>query len=48
MPGNTPTGLVISAEQSVSAFTSAGLVPCHVGFKSFPETSVNDAVGGAS
>ena len=40
---------VVSAEQSVSnAFTSAGLIPGHVDFKNFSDSSFNDTVGGAS
>ncbi|MGH3231589.1 MAG: ABC transporter substrate-binding protein, partial [Streptosporangiaceae bacterium] len=43
------TPAVISAEQSVSnAFTSAGLIPGHVDFKSFSDSSFNDTVGGGS
>ena len=40
------TPAVINAEQSVSnAFTTAGLIPGHVNFASFADTSFNDAVG---
>jgi sulfonate transport system substrate-binding protein len=43
------TPAVISAEQSVSnAFTSAGLIPGYVNFKSFSDSSFNDTVGGGS
>lgn len=43
------TPAVISSEQSVSnAFTSAGLIPGHVNFKNFSDSSFNDTVGGAS
>ena len=43
------TPAVVSAEQSVSnAFTSAGLIPGHVDFKNFSDSSFNDTVGGAS
>jgi sulfonate transport system substrate-binding protein len=43
------TPAVVSAEQSVSnAFTTAGLIPGHVDFKNFSDSSFNDTVGGAS
>ena len=43
------TPAVVSAEQSVSnAFTSAGLIPGHVDFKNFSDSSFNDTVGGGS
>jgi hypothetical protein len=43
------TPAVVSAEQSVSnEFTTAGLIPGHVDFKNFSDSSFNDAVGGAS
>jgi hypothetical protein len=42
------TPAVVSAEQSVSnAFTTAGLIPGHVDFKSFSDSSFNDTVGGS-
>ena len=43
------TPAVISSEQSVSnAFTTSGLIPGHVDFKNFSDSSFNDTVGGAS
>jgi sulfonate transport system substrate-binding protein len=40
------TPAVVSSEQSVSnAFTSAGLIPGHVNFSQFVDTSFNDTVG---
>ena len=43
------TPAVVNAEQSVSnAFTTAGLIPGHVDFKSFSDSSFNDTVGGGS
>ncbi len=43
------TPAVVNSEQSVSnAFTSAGLIPGHVDFKDYSDTSFNDTVGGAS
>jgi sulfonate transport system substrate-binding protein len=40
------TPAVVSSEQSVSnAFTSAGLIPGHVNFSDFVDTSFNDTVG---
>ena len=43
------TPAVVNTEQSVSnAFTTAGLIPGHVDFKNFSDSSFNDAVGGTS
>jgi sulfonate transport system substrate-binding protein len=43
------TSAVVSSEQSVSnAFTAAGLIPGHVDFSDFIDTSFNDTVGGSS
>jgi sulfonate transport system substrate-binding protein len=43
------TPAVVSAEQSVSnAFTASGLIPGHVDFKDFSDSSFNDTVGGGS
>jgi hypothetical protein len=40
------TPAVVNSEQSVSnAFTSAGLIPGHVNFSQFVDTSFNDTVG---
>ena len=42
------TPAVVSAEQSVSnAFTTSGLIPGHVDFKDFSDSSFNDTVGGS-
>ena len=42
------TPAVVNAEQSVSnAFTTAGLIPGHVDFKNFSDSSFNDTVGGS-
>jgi sulfonate transport system substrate-binding protein len=43
------TPAVVGSEQSVSnAFTSAGLIPGHVNFSDFVDTSFNDTVGSSS
>jgi hypothetical protein len=42
------TPAVVSAEQSVSnAFTTSGLIPGHVDFQNFSDSSFNDTVGGS-
>jgi sulfonate transport system substrate-binding protein len=43
------TPAVVSAEQSVSnAFTTSGLIPGHVDFQDFSDSSFNNTVGGDS
>jgi sulfonate transport system substrate-binding protein len=43
------TPAVVSSEQQIAnAFSSAGLIPAHVDFAKFSDTSFNNAVGGSS